>query len=100
MLIPVERDAASTSIRAESTIDPATVWGRTAPLIVEIGSGQFGDVCKATYTDPSGAEFLVAVKTVRDTAASVAPAPATQQSGKSASKEPRTPGTTAVPVGQ
>lgn len=40
MLIPVERDAASTSIREGSTVDPAAVWGRAAPLIVEIGSGQ------------------------------------------------------------
>ena len=57
MLIPVERDAASTSIRAESTIDPATVWGRTAPLIVEIGSGQGHAIVHAATARPE-ANFL------------------------------------------
>ncbi|WP_425355630.1 tRNA (guanosine(46)-N7)-methyltransferase TrmB [Microbacterium schleiferi] len=57
MLIPVERDAASTSIRKGSTIDPAAVWGRTAPLIVEIGSGQGHAIVHAATTQP-GANFL------------------------------------------
>lgn len=59
----------------EATVDkaaiPVEIPRRNVNVITKIGSGQFGDVCKATYTDPSGAEFLVAVKTVRDTAASV-----------------------------
>lgn len=39
-LLPVPRDAAATSVAPDATIDPAAVWGRDAPLIVEIGSGQ------------------------------------------------------------
>lgn len=39
-LIDAPRDAAATSVRAGSHIDPAAVWGRSAPLVVEIGSGQ------------------------------------------------------------
>ena len=57
MLIPVERDAASTSIREGSTIDPAAVWGRAAPLIVEIGSGQ-GHAIVHAATSRSDANFL------------------------------------------
>ena len=59
----------------EATVDkaaiPVEIPRRNVNVITKIGSGQFGDVCKATHTDPSGAEFLVAVKTVRDTAVSV-----------------------------
>ena len=39
-VVEAPRDAAATSIRPDSAIDPAVVWGRTAPLVVEIGSGQ------------------------------------------------------------
>ncbi|WP_307220347.1 tRNA (guanosine(46)-N7)-methyltransferase TrmB [Microbacterium sp. SORGH_AS_0888] len=39
-LLPVPRDAAATSVARDARIDPAVVWGRRAPLIVEIGSGQ------------------------------------------------------------
>ncbi len=39
-VIEVQRDAAATSILPGTTIAPAEVYGRTAPLIVEIGSGQ------------------------------------------------------------
>lgn len=39
-LLAVERDSAATSIRPGDPIDPAAVYGRSAPLIVEIGSGQ------------------------------------------------------------
>ncbi|WP_434970094.1 tRNA (guanosine(46)-N7)-methyltransferase TrmB [Microbacterium sp. bgisy207] len=57
MLIPVERDAASTSIREGSTIDPAAVWGRTAPLVVEIGSGQGHAIVHGASARPD-ANFL------------------------------------------
>lgn len=57
MLIPVERDAASTSIREGSAIDPAAVWGRAAPLVVEIGSGQGHAIVHAAAARPD-ANFL------------------------------------------
>jgi tRNA (guanine-N7-)-methyltransferase len=36
----VPRDVASTSVHPDARLDPARVYGRTAPLTVEIGSGQ------------------------------------------------------------
>jgi tRNA (guanine-N7-)-methyltransferase len=39
-VIDAPRDAAVTSIRPGSPIDPVAAWRRAAPLIVEIGSGQ------------------------------------------------------------
>lgn len=51
-LLPVERDAASTSVLPGSAIDPATVFGRSAPLIVEIGSGQGHAIVHAASSRP------------------------------------------------
>jgi len=51
-LLPVERDIASTSIRPGSGIDPASVFGRSAPLVVEIGSGQGHAIVHAASTTP------------------------------------------------
>jgi tRNA (guanine-N7-)-methyltransferase len=51
-LLPVERDAASTSVLPGSVIDPAAVFGRTAPLIVEIGSGQGHAIVHAASSRP------------------------------------------------
>lgn len=55
--LPVERDGATTSVRAGSAIAPASVFGRTAPLIVEIGSGQGHAIVHAAAADP-GSDFI------------------------------------------
>lgn len=51
-LLPVERDAAATSIRPGSTIDPAAEFCRAAPLVVEIGSGQGHAIVHAAAANP------------------------------------------------
>ncbi|MFE1645564.1 tRNA (guanosine(46)-N7)-methyltransferase TrmB [Microbacterium sp. P01] len=56
-LLDVPRDAAITSILPGSTIDPSAVWGRVAPLIVEIGSGQGHAIVHAASTRPDD-DFL------------------------------------------
>lgn len=56
-LLPVARDAASTSVAAGSTLDPDAVWGRSAPLIVEIGSGQGHAIVAAAAAMPA-VDFL------------------------------------------
>lgn len=56
-VIDAPRDAAATSIRPGSAIDPAGVWGRTAPLVVEIGSGQGHAIVHAAASAP-GTDFL------------------------------------------
>lgn len=62
-LLPVERDAASTSVLPGSAIDPVAVFGRSAPLIVEIGSGQGHAIVHAASSRP-GTDF-VAVEVFR-----------------------------------
>jgi len=56
-LLPVERDAAATSIRPGSRIDPVAVFGRAAPLVVEIGSGQGHAIVHAARENPD-TDFL------------------------------------------
>jgi tRNA (guanine-N7-)-methyltransferase len=56
-LLAVERDAAATSIRPGSTIDPHAVFGRRAPLVVEIGSGQGHAIVSAAAAHPE-TDFL------------------------------------------
>jgi len=56
-LLPVERDAAATSIRPGSRIDPVAVFGRAAPLVVEIGSGQGHAIVHAARESPD-TDFL------------------------------------------
>lgn len=51
-LLPLERDAAATSVRPGSAIDPAAVFGRSAPLTVEIGSGQGHAIVHAATAHP------------------------------------------------
>ncbi|WP_231917899.1 tRNA (guanosine(46)-N7)-methyltransferase TrmB [Microbacterium pygmaeum] len=51
-VIDVPRGAAITSIRPDSAIDPETVWGRSAPLYVEIGSGQGHAIVHAAASRP------------------------------------------------
>jgi tRNA (guanine-N7-)-methyltransferase len=56
-VLPVERVVATTSVAAGSAVDPAEVYGRTAPLIVEIGSGQGHAIVHAARTRPAD-DFL------------------------------------------
>ncbi len=56
-VIDVQRDAAATSILPGSALDPAAVWGRTAPLIAEIGSGQGHAIVHAAGSHPD-TDFL------------------------------------------
>lgn len=56
-LLEVERDAAATSIRPGTTIDPALEFGRAAPLVVEIGSGQGHAIVHAASSD-QGRDFI------------------------------------------
>ncbi len=56
-LLPVERDAAATSVRPGSAVDPVEVYGRRAPLIVEIGSGQGHQIVAAASSRPD-TDFL------------------------------------------
>ncbi len=51
-LLAFERDTAQTSIRPGSQLDPVRVWGRSAPLIAEIGSGQGHAIVHAASTRP------------------------------------------------
>jgi tRNA (guanine-N7-)-methyltransferase len=51
-LLPVPRDIASTSVLPGATVEPAAVWGRTAPLVVEIGSGQGHAIVHAARATP------------------------------------------------
>lgn len=51
-LIQVPRGAAVTSVAEGATCDPAEVFGREAPLIVEIGSGQGHAIVHAASAQP------------------------------------------------
>lgn len=56
-VVEVPRDAAATSVLPGSVIDPAAVWGREAPLIVEVGSGQGHAIVSAAAARPD-VDFL------------------------------------------
>lgn len=56
-VIAVERDTAVTSIRPGTAIDPVAVYGRTAPLVVEVGSGQGHAIVHAAASTPA-TDFL------------------------------------------
>lgn len=56
-MIAVPRDVAATSVARGAHIDPAAVWGRTAPLVVEIGSGQGHAIVHAAASRPD-TDFL------------------------------------------
>ncbi|MCC2033505.1 tRNA (guanosine(46)-N7)-methyltransferase TrmB [Microbacterium allomyrinae] len=56
-VVDAPRDLAATSIRPGAAIDPAAVWGRDAPLVVEIGSGQGHAIVHAAAARP-GTNFL------------------------------------------
>ncbi|MBZ4488678.1 tRNA (guanosine(46)-N7)-methyltransferase TrmB [Microbacterium sp. cx-55] len=57
LVLDVVRGEAVTSIAPGAEIDPEAVWGRRAPLIVEIGSGQGHAIMHAATTRPD-ADFL------------------------------------------
>ena len=51
-LLDVPRATASTSVHPEARLDPAAAYGRTAPLIVEVGSGQGHAIISAATAHP------------------------------------------------
>ncbi|MFH8250851.1 tRNA (guanosine(46)-N7)-methyltransferase TrmB [Microbacterium sp. B2969] len=51
-VLTVERDAAATSVRPGVAVDPVAVWGREAPLVAEIGSGQGHAIVHAAASAP------------------------------------------------
>lgn len=51
-VLEAPRDDAATSVRPGAAIDPRQVWGRDAPLIVEIGSGQGHAIVHAASSRP------------------------------------------------
>jgi tRNA (guanine-N7-)-methyltransferase len=56
-MIDVARDAAATSILPGSELDLEAAWGRRAPLVVEIGSGQGHAIVHAASSRPD-TDFL------------------------------------------
>lgn len=56
-LLEVERDVAWTSVHPGERLDPAAEYGRAAPLIVEIGSGQGHAIVHAAASRPD-VDFL------------------------------------------
>lgn len=56
-LIDVARAAATTSVHAEARLDAHATFGRLAPLVVEIGSGQGQNIIEAARSRP-GDDFL------------------------------------------
>jgi tRNA (guanine-N7-)-methyltransferase len=56
-LFDVARDVAFTSVHPEARLEPVSVYGRTAPLTVEIGSGQ-GHAIIAAATSRPETDFL------------------------------------------
>lgn len=74
-LIQVPRGIAGTSVAAGSHIDPGQVWGRSAPLVVEIGSGQGHAIVHAAASRPDTDFLAVEVfkaglaRTMKDAAA-------------------------------
>ncbi|MGO3232728.1 MAG: tRNA (guanosine(46)-N7)-methyltransferase TrmB [Microbacterium sp.] len=62
-LLDVPRDVAWTSVHPEARMDPAAEYGRDAPLIVEIGSGQGHAIVSAASARPE--EDFLAVEVFR-----------------------------------
>lgn len=56
-VIDAPRDDAATSVRPGAAIDPREVWGRDAPLVAEIGSGQGHAIVHAASSRPD-VDFL------------------------------------------
>jgi len=62
-LVDVPRDLAATSVDPAWRLDPAQVFGRTAPLVVEIGSGQGEAIVAAAAAHPERDHLAVEVYT-------------------------------------
>ena len=62
-LLDVPRDVAWTSVHPDARMDPASEFGREAPLIVEIGSGQGHAITSAASSRPG--ENFIAVEVFR-----------------------------------
>jgi len=62
-LLAVSRDAPATSILPGTAVDPRAVWGREAPLIAEIGSGQGHAIVAAASSRPD--EDFLAIEVFR-----------------------------------
>jgi tRNA (guanine-N7-)-methyltransferase len=56
-LLEFPRDLAATSVHPEARLDPVAEFGRAAPLIVEVGSGQGHAIVHAASTRPED-DFL------------------------------------------
>ncbi|MEQ6896805.1 tRNA (guanosine(46)-N7)-methyltransferase TrmB [Microbacterium sp. KR10-403] len=56
-LIDVPREVSTTSVAHDARIDPEAVWGRSASLVVEIGSGQGHAIVHAASSRPD-VDFL------------------------------------------
>lgn len=73
-VLPFPRDVAATSVARGAFVDPVAVWGRDAPLVVEIGSGQGHAIVHAATTRPEVNFLAVEVfraglaRTMRDVA--------------------------------
>lgn len=62
-VLDLPRAVASTSVDPQVRLDPAAAFGRTAPLVVEIGSGQGEAVVAAAERDPDRDHLAVEVYT-------------------------------------
>lgn len=51
-VLDVRRDAASTSVAPDESLDIAAVYGRAAPLVIEVGSGQGHAIIAAAGAAP------------------------------------------------
>src|SRR6478736_8346033 len=60
-VLTVQRDAPATSVLPGTAIDPAVVWGRDAPLVVEIGSGQGHAIVHAAASAPERSFLAIEV---------------------------------------
>jgi len=56
-LLDIARDVASTSVHPDARLDHAGAYGRTAPLIIEVGSGQGHAIVSAASSRPDD-DFL------------------------------------------
>ena len=60
-LLDIPRDVAFTSVDPDARLDPAQEYGREAPLIIEVGSGQGHAVIHAASTRPENDFFAIEV---------------------------------------
>jgi len=63
MLLDVQRSVAFTSVHPDERLDVVAAWGRAAPLIVEVGTGQGHAIVSAAASRPD--ENFLAVEVFR-----------------------------------